>query len=82
MIGRNAVLPTDWDEGIAAIKTAISKYSNQVMARHKLMFLMPASDYSDWRKCGQELLEQAKRCNWEEYTAEVAALDALMCPNA
>ena len=31
------------------------------MARHKLMFLMPASDYSDWRKWAQELLEQAKR---------------------
>ena len=83
VIGRNAKLPTDWDEGIQAIKDAISKYSNQIMARHKLMFLMPASDYSDWRKWGQELLEQAKRCKWEEYTAEVAALDALLyqCPN-
>ena len=25
VIGRNVVLPTDWDEGIAAIKTAIAK---------------------------------------------------------
>ena len=83
VVGRNAKVPTDWDEGIAAIKRAITKYSNQVMARHKLMFLMPASDYADWRKWGQELLEQAKRCKWEEYTAEVAALDALLyqCPN-
>ena len=78
VIGKNAVEPTNWEVGIAAIKTAISKYSNQVMARHKLMFLMPASDYKDWRKWGQELLEQAKRCNWEDYTAEVAARDALV----
>ena len=29
------------------------------------------------------MLEQAKRCKWEEYTSEVAALDALLyqCPN-
>ena len=52
VIGKNAVVPTNWDEVIAAIKMAIAKYSNQVMARHKLMFLMPASDYSDWRKWG------------------------------
>ena len=60
VIGRNAVQPTEWDEGIAAIKRAIAKYSNQVMARHKLMFLMPASDYADWRKWGQELLSDRK----------------------
>ena len=83
VIGRNEVRPTNWEDGIQAIKTAINKYSNQVMARHKLMFLMPASDYTDWRKWGQELLEQAKRCNWKDYTAEVAARDALLyqCPN-
>ena len=83
MIGRNAKTPTNWEEGIAAIKAAIGKYSNEVMARYKLMFQMPASDYADWRKWSQELLEQAKRCKWEEYLAEQAALDALLyqCPN-
>ena len=47
------------------------------------MFKMPASDYLYWRKWGQELLEQEKRCKWEEYKAEQAALDALLyqCPN-
>ena len=40
VIGRNEIRPTEWDVGIAAIKTAINRYSNQVMARHKLMFLM------------------------------------------
>ena len=34
VIGKNAVVPTNWDEGIAAIKMAIAKYSNQVMARY------------------------------------------------
>merc|ERR1712030_62570 len=53
------------------------------MARKKLRFDMPAGDYSDWRKWAQELLLQAKRCNWERYGAEQAALDALLyqCPN-
>ena len=80
VIGRNAKTPTNWEE---AIKAAIGKYSNEVMARYKLMFEMPASNYADWRKWGQELLEQAKRCKWEEYQAEQAALDALLyqCPN-
>ena len=83
VIGKNAIVPTNWEEVIDAIKAAIGKYSNEVMARYKLMFQMPASDYSDWRKWGQELLEQAKRCKWEEYLAEQAAVDALLfqCPN-
>ena len=50
MIGRNAKTPTNWEEGIAAIKAAIGKYSNEVMGCYKLMFQMPASDYADCRK--------------------------------
>ena len=74
---------TAWADGIEEIKKAIGKYSNSVMDRYKLMFKMPASDYDDWRKWGQELLEQAKRCKYEEHTAEKAELDALLyqCPN-
>ena len=78
-----AVVPTPWLEGIALIKTAILRYSNQVMARNKLYSRMPASDYPDWTKWGQELLAQAKRCDWSQYGAEAAALDALLyqCPD-
>ena len=81
--GRNGVTATSWADGIEAIKKAIGKYSNSVMDRYKLMFKMPATDYEDWRKWGQELLEQAKRCKYEDHTAEKAALDALLyqCPN-
>ena len=82
-IGRPETPATTWDEGIKMIRNAISKYSNQVMARYKLMFEMPATDHTDYRKWCDELLEQAKRCQWEEYGAEQAALDALLyqCPN-
>ena len=55
--GRNGVTATTWEAGIEEIKKAIGKYSNSVMDRYKLMFKMPASDYEDWRKWGQELLE-------------------------
>ena len=60
VIGRPAKNATTWAEGIRLIKAAIGKYSNEVMERFKLMLHMPVSNYSDWRKCGQELLEQAK----------------------
>ena len=64
VIGRPEVVPTPWEEGIRMIKASITKYSNMVMARDKLWHKMPAGDYSDWRKWAQELLLQAKRCNW------------------
>ena len=34
---RAAVVRTSWDEGIQAVRDAISKYSNEIMARFKLM---------------------------------------------
>ena len=76
------IVPTPWDEGLELCRTAISRYTNQVMARNKLLSEMPATDYSDWRKLGQELLKQAKRCLWDDYGFEQAALDALLyqCP--
>ena len=60
------------------------RYTNKIMARNNLFSKMPDSNFSDWRKWGQELLEQAKRCLWGEYRAEEAALDALLyqCPDA
>ena len=48
------------------------------MARNKLFAKMPATEFLDWRKWGQELFEQAKRCIWDTYSAEAAALDALL----
>ena len=60
------VVPTPWEQGIELYRAAISKYSQQIMARSKLFTKRPASDYSDWRKWGQELLEQAKRCLWAD----------------
>ena len=59
VIGRLEVNPTDWEVGIQMIKDSISKYSNDVVCRKKLMFDMPAGNFSDWRKWGQELLLQA-----------------------
>ena len=83
VIGRLEVIPTPWEEGIRMIKASISKYSNEVIARDKLWHKMPAGDYSDWRKWKQELLLQAKRCNWDTYGAEEATIDAMIyqCPN-
>ena len=77
------VTPTKWAAGLAMCRAAISKYGNQIMARNKLFTQMPASDYPDWTKWGQELIEQAKRCVWVNYGAEQAALDALVyqCPD-
>ena len=77
VIGKLAIVPTVWNMGIQMMRDTITKYSNQVMARHKLMFNMPSTNYSDWRKLAQELLEQAKHCRWDNYGAEQAALDAL-----
>ena len=75
--------PTPWQEGIGACRAAIIRYTNQIMARNTLFTKMPAANYSDWRKWGVELLEQAKRCSWDDYGFERAALDALMyqCPD-
>ena len=82
--GVEAIVPTGWDDGLDMCRAAINKHSNQIMARSKLMRNMPASNYSDWKKWGVELLEQSRRCTWGlTYTAEVAALDALLyqCPD-
>ena len=78
-----AIVPTPWVVGIPKIRKEIRKYSNQIMARHELMFGMPAENYPNWRKWAQELIEQAKRCSWDEYGYEQAAPDALLyqCPN-
>ena len=78
-----AVVPTPFLQGIQLVKTAILRYSNQIMARSRLFTRMPASNYPDWTKWSQELLLQAKRCDWEGYGAEQAALDALVyqCPD-
>ena len=83
VIGQPAVNPTPWEAGLVLIRAAISKYANQITARKKLFSEMPHTDYSDWRKWTQELLEQAKRCIWTNYGPEQAALDALLyqCPD-
>ena len=77
------ITPSTWDEGMALARAAINRHTNQTEARHFLWTEMPASKYSDWRKWGQELEEQAKRCDWNEYGWEKAALDALIyqCPD-
>ena len=77
------ITPSTWDAGMALARAAIERHTNQTEARHFLWTEMPASKYSDWRKWGQELEEQAKRCDWNEYGWEKAALDALIyqCPD-
>ena len=50
VIGRPEVQPTEWEAGIQMIRDSITKYSNDVICRKKLMFDMPAGNYSDWRK--------------------------------
>ena len=39
--------PTDWDKGLALCRNATNRYTNQIMARHRLMRKMPASNYPD-----------------------------------
>ena len=60
VIGVPAIVPTSWEDGINMCRAAITRYMNQIMARNKLFTRMPASDFSDWRKWGQELMEQAR----------------------
>ena len=77
------IVPTTWDDGMALARAAIERHTNQTEARHFLWTEMPASNYTDWRKWGQELVEQAKRCDWDDYDWQKAALDALIyqCPD-
>ena len=42
---RQVVVPTPWDEGIAMCRTAIQRYTNQIIARNKNFLRRPASDY-------------------------------------
>ena len=83
VVGVPAIVPTPWEAGIDMCRAAITRYTNQIMARNKLFTKMPASDFTDWRKWGQELLVQAKRCMWGDYGVEQATLDALVyqCPD-
>ena len=75
-----AIVPTPFLEGIELIRAVIGKYSNLIMQRKILMTGMPASNYSDWKKWGQMLIQQAERCNYDDgtYNSKVAALDALL----
>ena len=83
VVGMPAVVPTPWLAGIDLCRTAIRQYMNQIMARNKLFTKMPASNFADWRKWGQELLEQAKHCLWDQYGIKQAVLDApvYQCPD-
>ena len=67
VVAVTAVNPTPWEAGLELCRNAISRYTNQIMARNKLLSNMPASDFDDCRKWGQEILEQAKRCLWDKY---------------
>ena len=69
------LIPTTWETGIALCKRAITKFANQITARNRLFKQMPADSFTTWRKWTIELLEQAKRCRWDDYGAEAAALD-------
>ena len=78
------ITPSTWEEGMTLARAAINRHTNQTEARHYLWTEMPPSNYTDWRKWGQELVEQAKRCDWNNYAWEKAALDALIyqCPDS
>ena len=79
-----ASTPTVWETGLQTIRNTIIKYGNEITQRHTLMTGMPPSNYDSWRIWGLRLKEQARRCRWgEEYTWEIAALDALLyqCPD-
>ena len=62
-----AIVPTPWLEGIKMCKDAIRQFCSEIVTRKTLFTDMPASDYLDWRKWVQELSEQAKRVNWDNY---------------
>ena len=47
-----AVNPTPWEDGLELCRNAISRYTNQIVARNNLFSKMPASNYFDWRKWG------------------------------
>ena len=55
----------------------IKKQTNQAAARYKLMQRMPQGElcFAEW--C-PHVKEQAERCTWQAYDADMAARDAIL----
>ena len=64
------------------IYATIRKNLNSIMQRSILMTKMPLTEQTDWRKWANELVEHAKRIDWDNYGWKEAALDAFLyqCP--
>ena len=79
----DAIVPTPWEAGIELCKAAIREFCSKIVTRKVLFTEMQASNYPEWRKWVQELSEQSKRVNWDNYGWQQATLDAVLyqCPD-
>ena len=73
-----AEIPADsYEEGLDKIRKGIVARTNQAMSRLKLFQQMPQGQqaFGEW---SQEIVKQAKRCDWDGYDSEKAARDAIL----
>ena len=70
-----AEIPADsYEEGLDKIRKGIVAGTNQAMSRLKLFHQMQQA-FGEW---SQEIVKQAKRCDWDGYDSENAARDAIL----
>ena len=64
-------------QAVQKIRTGILGQTNQTMTRYKLFQELPqdGSVFAEW---WPKLIEQAERCDWSNYDAEMAARDAML----
>ena len=68
-----AEIPADsYEEGLDKIRKGIVARTNQAMSCFKLFQQMPQGQqtFGEW---SQEIVKQAKRCDWDGYDSENAA---------
>ena len=66
-----------WDQVLTKVEEGIRGQTNQAVARHKLFTMLRQEDrsFSVWYP---KVREQAKRCNFEDYTEAKATRDAIL----
>ena len=64
----------NWENALDKISQGIRKQTNQAAARYKLMRRMPQGEacFAEWYP---SVKDQAERCLWDGYNAEMAARD-------
>ena len=73
-----AAIPADtFVEAVNKIRKGIVGQTNQAMTRYKLFQELPQDGgiFAEW---WPKLIEQAERCDWSQYGAEMAARDAML----